>query len=171
MTLSKQLHTGSVHSACDLALEKLAPGEAITAMSAAIASYCGSHAGREAQLMLEEAESYIREIEKMSKIKDIVCKRVGHNAVVNIGQMIIRHSPTGFEWGYGGSGPSDLALNIVDYGLLALGHEDPDLRDRIYQEFKREFIAPMPREGGILAGEVIELWLRNKISEEVERLR
>lgn len=26
---------------------------------------------------------------------------------------IVYHSPTGFEWGYAGSGPADLALNIL----------------------------------------------------------
>jgi len=26
---------------------------------------------------------------------------------------IVRHSPDGFQWGYGGSGPSDLALSIM----------------------------------------------------------
>lgn len=29
---------------------------------------------------------------------------------------VVHHSPSGFEWGYGGSGPSDLALSILcDY--------------------------------------------------------
>lgn len=28
-------------------------------------------------------------------------------------QRIVYHSPTGFEWGYPGSGPADLALNIL----------------------------------------------------------
>jgi len=26
---------------------------------------------------------------------------------------IVEHSPTGFQWGYGGSGPADLALSIL----------------------------------------------------------
>jgi hypothetical protein len=47
------------------------------------------------------------------------------------------HSPLGFEWGYGGSGPAQLALAILadvtgdDYWALA--H---------YQDFKRDFIEP-----------------------------
>ena len=28
---------------------------------------------------------------------------------------VVHHSPTGFEWGYGGSGPSDLALSILSF--------------------------------------------------------
>jgi hypothetical protein len=42
----------------------------------------------------------------------------------------IRHSPTGFEWGYGGSGPADTARCIlIDY----LGH---DVAPIVYQKFK-----------------------------------
>ena len=42
----------------------------------------------------------------------------------------VRHSPTGFEWGYGGSGPSDTARCIlIDY----LGH---DVAPIVYQRFK-----------------------------------
>ena len=47
---------------------------------------------------------------------------------------LVHHSPTGFEWGYGGSGPADLARSII---ADALGIIDP----AIYQEFKREFVA------------------------------
>ncbi len=48
------------------------------------------------------------------------------------------HSPDGFEWGYGGSGPSQLALAILaDY----FGPEGDDLVNAIYQEYKREIIA------------------------------
>lgn len=32
----------------------------------------------------------------------------------NVPQRIVYHSPTGFEWGYGGSGPADLALNLAE---------------------------------------------------------
>ena len=45
------------------------------------------------------------------------------------------HSPTGFSWGYHGSGPAQLALAILlnEYGSeIALSH---------YQAFKREVVA------------------------------
>jgi hypothetical protein len=32
---------------------------------------------------------------------------------------VVRHSPTGFSWSYGGSGPADLALSLL---VDALGH-------------------------------------------------
>lgn len=61
------------------------------------------------------------------------------------------HSPTGFSYGYGGSGPADLALSILDAALL------DDKRTRIsrgtvklsawalHQRFKWEFVAKWPQ--------------------------
>jgi hypothetical protein len=45
------------------------------------------------------------------------------------------HSPTGFAWGYGGSGPADLARSIL---LDAAGIR---VADMFYQRFKREVVA------------------------------
>ena len=58
----------------------------------------------------------------------------------------VQHSPTGFNWGYHGSGPADLALAIL---LDHLGETpNPDqlrmgqpLGSRLHQFFKREFVA------------------------------
>ncbi len=52
------------------------------------------------------------------------------------------HSPTGFEWGYGGSGPAQLAL-----ALLAdhLGNDESALS--LYQDFKRTVVADLPYKG------------------------
>ena len=45
---------------------------------------------------------------------DVTCSRdADGKAHVNIPQRIRYHSPSGIEWGYGGSGPADLALNIL----------------------------------------------------------
>jgi hypothetical protein len=53
---------------------------------------------------------------------------------------LYNHSPTGFEWGYGGSGPSQLALAIVaDH----LGNDREALN--LYQRFKWAVIAELPR--------------------------
>lgn len=51
------------------------------------------------------------------------------------------HSPTGFEWGYGGSGPAQLALAIV---MDATGSAKKALN--IYQKFKFAVIARLPKE-------------------------
>lgn len=69
---------------------------------------------------------------------------------------VVRHSPTGFEWGYGGSGPADLARSIlIDAagGILAEG---------LYQEFKREFVASLPYDGGTISLSQIHEFLCRK---------
>jgi len=75
---------------------------------------------------------------------DIVCLRGENNdAIVNIEQKIKKHSE-GFEWGYGGSGPADLALNIL---CLYISREEAE-ENGLYQEFKRDFIVKISRGGG-----------------------
>ena len=50
-------------------------------------------------------------------------------------QKIWNHSPTGFEWGYGGSGPAQLALALLlDYVCDETLPMDEDLRDAIRKE-------------------------------------
>ncbi len=50
------------------------------------------------------------------------------------------HSPTGFEWGYGGAGPAQLALAI-----LAAYLGDDRRAVALHQRFKWRLIAPQPR--------------------------
>ena len=71
----------------------------------------------------------------------------------------VRHSPTGYEWGYGGSGPADLALNI----LRAFTSEEE--ADQLYQEFKWDVIASLPRVGGTIEGRAVQAWLEHKRKE------
>jgi hypothetical protein len=51
------------------------------------------------------------------------------------------HSPTGFAWGYSGSGPAQLALALL---MDATGDEELALAH--YQEFKRQQVAGWPDE-------------------------
>jgi hypothetical protein len=48
------------------------------------------------------------------------------------------HSPDGFEWGYGGSGPAQLALALC---ADALG--DDDRAQAVYQRFKFKVVAAL----------------------------
>lgn len=59
-------------------------------------------------------------------------------------QELYNHSPDGFSWGYAGSGPSQLALAIV------LHYCDERTAASIYQDFKREFIAPLDIDKGFM---------------------
>ena len=58
---------------------------------------------------------------------------------------LLHHSPGGFEWGYGGSGPFDLARSIVgDF----LGTEDPPAPT--YRLVVSELVSRLPFEGGTI---------------------
>lgn len=55
------------------------------------------------------------------------------------------HSPTGFAWGYAGSGPAQLALAI----LLQAGVEERRAL-LLYQRFKGAFIQGLPQQAFLL---------------------
>jgi len=80
-------------------------------------------------------------------------------------KQIVRHSPTGMEWGYGGSGPADTALSILVDFLLRTKKDLTEKQaikmvDRHYMDFKDKFIASADREGFELKDETIRQWLR-----------
>jgi hypothetical protein len=65
-------------------------------------------------------------------------------------QLAIRnHSPTGFAWGYGGSGPAQLAL-----ALLVDATGDNELALRHYQDFKWSFVAGWDKSWSITEKEI-----------------
>lgn len=57
-------------------------------------------------------------------------------------QKVFNHSPDGFNWGYGGSGPAQLALAV----LLEITTKEEALAG--YQQFKRDVIAALEQEKG-----------------------
>lgn len=61
------------------------------------------------------------------------------------------HSPTGFEWGYGGSGPAQLALAILCDHL-----GDDESAEGLYQAFKRHVIAGLPEGPWTLTTEDVD---------------
>jgi len=88
---------------------------------------------------------------------DIILRRIAGVATANVPHVIKRHSPTGYEWGYEGSGPAELALNIL-YAVTG----DEAVAARYYQEFKRQFIARVPQPGGVIKRAEILEWLRKQ---------
>jgi hypothetical protein len=54
---------------------------------------------------------------------------------------LYNHSPTGFEWGYCGSGPAQLALAILADHLA-----DDQQALNVYQRFKWAVITELPRK-------------------------
>ena len=65
------------------------------------------------------------------------------------------HSPTGFEWGYVGSGPAQLALALVAYHL---GDDQQALN--LYQRFKWAVVTQLPLKRWRLTSEQIAQSLR-----------
>ena len=76
----------------------------------------------------------------------------------------VRHSPTGFSWGYGGSGPADLARSIL------WEHLGAEPSPGCYQAFKFAFVARFPQDGDWeLLGEQIDEWLASWRAEHPEK--
>lgn len=69
---------------------------------------------------------------------------------------VFNHSPDGFGWGYGGSGPSQLALAIL------LRFTDAVTAVRYHQAFKWAYVARWPQGQPVMAEVDVELWLRQQ---------
>lgn len=69
---------------------------------------------------------------------------------VNVPRTVVWHSPAGFEFGFGGSGPADLALNILQAFLPGRdveclhGTKCSRAAARLHQDFKEQFLAHVP---------------------------
>lgn len=84
--------------------------------------------------------------------RNITCLRRGQQLRFNFPQVVRKHSPTGMEWGYGGSGPADFAINAI---LRVTGQKKIAVSPQIYQEFKNQFVAKIPSQGGTIRGDDI----------------
>ena len=84
----------------------------------------------------------------------------------------VNHSPTGFEWGYYGSGPSQLAYAILHQYFIMVegftGDEAYEEAQDIYMRFKQDVIAPIHAEKWGIDGGDIKEWLR-KTEREMEK--
>lgn len=102
---------------------------------------------------------------------NVVCRRIGTfgaTALTNVPRTVIQGSPDGHEWGYGGSGPHDLALDILNWFRPPQNKSDhvecneghcSKIAWRLKHLFCVEFIATMPKVGGEIAAETIEKWI------------
>lgn len=66
----------------------------------------------------------------------------------------VNHSPDGFAWGYGGSGPAQLA-----YAILWDFTNDADKSQRFYQDYKWAVVSKLPREAWHITAESVDEWL------------
>ena len=83
---------------------------------------------------------------------------------------VIYHSPSGFEWGYGGSSPADLALSILAHyfkekylttAYFKKFHSLPSQAWEYHQRFKWNFVAAWKVNWTISTDE-ITTWLKKQ---------
>lgn len=82
-----------------------------------------------------------------------------NKAVINYAlQHIERHSPDGFQWGYGGSGPADLSLAILTDYCTKFKIDNKEIPNKYYQQFKKDFLESAGQKLEITS-EQIKGWL------------
>ena len=106
--------------------------------------------------------------ENISFFDNLVLKREDGLVMTNVPHLVVHHSPTGFEWGYSGSGPADLALNICEMYLRGAGSQGEKMKCfrgecftlawKLHQPFKRDFIATAPVEGITYPFQYVKDW-------------
>lgn len=94
--------------------------------------------------------------------------REGHAVIVRVDGRplnprldLYNHSPTGFEWGYCGSGPAQLALAILANHLV-----DDEQALIFYQRFKWAVVVELPRKRWTLTSRDIDQALQNLRKQE-----
>jgi len=118
----------------------------------------------------EDTASYNDSLILQPLTNGLVCERRETGIWTNVQHRVAHHSPTGFEWGYGGSGPADLALNACEELVRMLGYGNDEMVDcwrgqcsalawQLHQDFKWQFIAPLPPEGGSVSYTDMKDWM------------
>lgn len=102
--------------------------------------------------------SRILHVEFRDHLKQYRGWREGHSVLVTVNDQplnlrleVCNHSPTGFEWGYHGSGPAQLALALLIEHL-----EDTEQALAQHQSFMQYVIARLPFDGWSLTTKEIE---------------
>lgn len=81
----------------------------------------------------------------------VLWRRVDGTACASVTHLV-HHSMTGIEWGYRGSGPSDLALSVLG-AVCGL-----DAAERHYSAFAAEVVSHLPFAGGVLRAANVRAW-------------
>lgn len=86
---------------------------------------------------------------------------IEHGDALNPRFDLRNHSPDGFEWGYYGSGPAQLALALLS-DVLGGGAEAAPLAQKLYQDFKADKIAPLQGDRWRMTAGEIRDWIQSK---------
>lgn len=99
------------------------------------------------------------------------------DCVTNVPHLVVHHSPDGYEFGYAGSGPADLALNCCQLYLNITDYEGQQtncydgrcwsLAFAIHQDFKHAFIASATNEGCTIPFADLDDWFKSHITREL----
>lgn len=76
---------------------------------------------------------------------------------------IINHSPTGFNWGYGGAGPAQLALAL----LMEFMPNRQEVAQNNYHKFKLDVISTLPQEDFEMKEDVVLDWINEHAKENI----
>jgi len=94
--------------------------------------------------------------QKQTKDGGMVVKRGTRILSPKPSQELFNHSPDGFSWGYGGSGPAQLALALLFDVTL-----DKEIALTWHQDFKRDVVVNFGGEWK-LTEDKIWAWLKSK---------
>lgn len=72
---------------------------------------------------------------------------------------LLSASPSGFSWGFSGSGPSQLSLAILSHAY------NDEFACKHYQRFKREVVANQPEDRWTLRTSDLDAWRREVVSD------
>ena len=111
---------------------------------------------------------YTGKIVNDGEVKDVdrIVQRDGKGEPINPRFDLVNHSPTGFCWGYGGSGPAQLALAILADYL-----KDDRRALSLYMEFKFKVIARLPIDNDfVLTDREIENAITEITVEQMKRM-
>lgn len=81
---------------------------------------------------------------------------------LNRSLQLVNHSPSGFNWGYGGSGPAQLALAL----LVEFMPNKETLAIRLHQQFKVDVVVDLPQEDFSFKEDVVLDWISENAKEE-----
>lgn len=127
-------------------------------------------------------EQHFEDVHIPAPIREgIILRREGGVVMTNVPHRVVWHSPSGFEWGYSGSGPADLALNAVEAALVELGFTGPREKCfdgdaftasvRLHQAFKAAFISGIEHAGGKIEWAEIEEFVRGSLDSIEKKFR
>ena len=75
------------------------------------------------------------------------------------------HSPTGFEWGYAGSGPAQLALAML---LDATG--DQEIAQAMYQRYKFDVVGNLDQtQPWTISADSVKEWVRKETARQLAK--